>query len=51
MGWRRQNDRHLSFRRFLTSPRGAKAVLLGSATWTVYEGVMVGCHKLDAAWN
>lgn len=37
VGWRDENAPLWSFRRFLRSPRGVKAVVVGAATWSAYE--------------
>ena len=37
-GWRHPDTPLISPRRFITSPRGIKAVAIGAATWGIYEG-------------
>jgi len=37
VGWRDANEPLWSVRRFLSSPRGGKAVTIGAITWSIYE--------------
>lgn len=37
VGWRKPDAPLWSFARFLSSPRGLKAVLIGASTWSMYE--------------
>ena len=37
VGWRGGDVPLWSWRRFLSSPRGLKAVAIGAATWSAYE--------------
>ena len=45
-GYRPPDTPLLSWDRFITSPRGMKAVLLGAATWAAYEFSMLAVHRL-----
>jgi hypothetical protein len=46
IGTRPHDTPLLSWSRFVTSPRGMKAIVLGSATWAAYEGSMLCVHRL-----
>lgn len=46
VGWRDADAPLWSFRRFLTSPRGGKAVAIGAATWSAYEVADAGIRAL-----
>ena len=46
MGWRSPHAPLLSSARFVTSPRGLKAVLISGCTWAVYEAALVGVTLL-----
>ena len=48
MGWRPPDAPLLSGSRFITSPRGAKAVGISGATWVVYEAVILAVRELTA---
>jgi len=48
MGWRAADAPLLSGSRFVTSPRGAKAVGISGATWVVYEAVVLAVRELTA---
>lgn len=51
MGLRDPAEKSFSAKRFLTSPRGLKAMALGALTQSAYEGVIMGCHKYDSILN
>jgi hypothetical protein len=46
IGNRPRNTPLLSWNRFVTSPRGLKAIVLGAVTWAAYEGSMLCVHRL-----
>ena len=49
VGWRDESAPLWSLRRFLRSPRGAKAVAVGAATWSVYEVADASLRYLAAS--
>ena len=46
VGWRDANEPLWSLRRFLSSPRGGKAVAIGAVTWSIYEVADAGIRAL-----
>jgi hypothetical protein len=46
VGWRAHDAPLWSLRRFLTSPRGGKAVLIGATTWSAFEIADAGVRAL-----
>ena len=49
VGWRAADEPLWSFRRFLTSPRGGKAIAIGAVTWSAYEVADAGIRAVAAA--
>ena len=51
VGWRDANEPLWSIRRFLSSPRGGKAVAIGAVTWSIYEVADAGIRALAGPPN
>lgn len=48
IGWRGDSAPLWSLQRFVSSPRGAKAVAIGAGTWSAYEFVDAGLRRLGS---
>ena len=45
--WRAADAPLLSLKRFITSPRGLKAVAIGAVTWTAYDSAIIGLKRFQ----